>query len=81
MRKDQCAFCNSRRCYTRITSTEDNGATYDEVARSKHSEKLYKHSDEKAPGVMKLYDSSTGSLKRGDDISKSLEELQELNSN
>lgn len=78
MRKDQCAFCNSRRCYTRITSTEDNGATYDEVACSKHSEKLYKHSDEKAPKVMKLYSSSTGTLKRGEDISGSLKELQEL---
>lgn len=75
MRKDQCLFCYSRKCNTRIVSTADNGATYDEVACVKHSEKLHKHSDEKAPKVMKLFQSSTGNLKRGEDISDSLKDL------
>ena len=75
MRKNQCLFSTSRKCSTRIVSTADNGATYDEVSCSKHSEQLYKHSNEVAPKVMKLYQSSTGNLKRGEDISDDLNEL------
>lgn len=76
MRKDQCLFCTSRKCYSRIVSTKDNGATYDEVACYKHAHDLDKHSDEKAPGVMKLFISSTGTLKRGVDISDRLKEME-----
>lgn len=75
MRKDQCFYCTSRKCNTRIVSTIDNGKTYDEVACIKHSADLHKHSDDVAPKVMKLFISSTGSLKRGEDISSNLKEL------
>ena len=70
MRKDQCLFCKSRKCNTRIVSSEDNGKTYDEVACTRHSADLHKHSDVSAPKVMKLFISSTGALKRGEDISE-----------
>ena len=78
MRINQCLFCTSRRCYTRIVSINDFGKTYDEVACRKHSEMLYKHSDEIAQGVMKMYESSTGCLSRGTDITLAIKELQEF---
>lgn len=76
MRKDQCFYCTSRRCYTRIVSSEDNGATYDEVACSRHSDALHTHSDITAPGVMKLFISGTGREKRGVEIESMLEVLR-----
>lgn len=76
MRKNQCLFCTSRKCNTRIVSTDDNGKTYDEVACCKHSADLHKHSDTVAPKVMKLFMSSTGVLKKGEDISANLKELE-----
>lgn len=75
-RKNECLFCTSRKCSTRIVSTEDNGKIYDEVACSKHSADLHKHSDAAAPKIMKLFMSSTGALKRGEDINSELEELK-----
>ena len=75
MRKNQCLFCTSRKCNTRIVSTEDNGKTYDEVSCSRHSADLDKHSDDVAPKVMKLFISSTGPVQRGEDISSELKEL------
>ena len=79
MRKEQCLFCTSRKCYTRIVST-DNGKTYDEVACSKHTSDVEKHSDKAAPKIMKLFMSSTGPLKRGEDISNSLKEIEKYSS-
>lgn len=76
MRKDQCLFCTSRNCYTRIVSSDDNGATYDEVACSRHSDALYSHSDKIAPGVMKLFISGIGREKRGAEIESMLEVLR-----
>ena len=76
MRKNQCLFCTSVKCNSRIVSTKDNGKTYDEVACSKHSSQLDKHSDEVAPKVMKLFISGTGTYKRGDDISGYLKEME-----
>jgi len=76
MRKNQCLFCTSRKCGTRIVSTEDNGKTYDEVACDRHSADLHKHSDIVAPKVMKLFMSSTGVLKRGEDISSNLKKFE-----
>lgn len=76
MRKSQCLFCTSRKCHSRVVSTKDNGKTYDEVACSKHSRDLDLHSDETAPGVMKLFISGTGTYSRGDDISKELSEIK-----
>lgn len=77
MRKDQCKFCNSRRCHYRIVSCNDNGKIYDEVACSKHTHELDKDSDEKAPGVMKLFLSVCGgTIKRGDSIASYLEQLE-----
>ena len=79
MKKDQCLFCHSKACYSRIVSSEDNGATYDEIACRKHALDLDKHSDDKAPKVMKLFISSTGKLKRGDDITPYIQGMEEQN--
>lgn len=65
-RKDECLFCTSRSCYERVVSSEDIGQLYDEIACPNHVKELYKHSDEKAPDVMKYFNSSTGKQKRGD---------------
>jgi len=72
MRKDQCLFCKSRKCSNRIVSSEDNGKVYDEIACDRHGRDLDSHSDLKAPKVMKLFISGTGSLERGEDISSFL---------
>lgn len=78
MRKDQCLFCTSRRCHSRVVSSQDNGKTFDEVACSKHASQLDMHSDKTAPKVMKLFISGTGTYKRGEDISSYLEEMEEV---
>lgn len=78
MRTDQCKFCRSRKCNSRIVSSEDNGKTYDEVACSKHSSQLDKHSDEVAPKIMKLFISGTGTYEHGDDISTYLKEMEDM---
>lgn len=69
-RKDECLYCNRRNCYERVVSSKDNGKTYDEVACIEHVEDLYKHSDLVAPKVMKYFISSTGKLRRGDELPK-----------
>jgi hypothetical protein len=79
MRKDQCLFCGSRRCHSRIVSSKDNGKTYDEVACSKHARQLDIHSDETAPKVMKLFISGTGTYSRGEDTSSFIREMNENN--
>ena len=76
MRKNQCLFCTSRKCSTRIVSTEDNGKIYDEVACNKHSAQLHSHSDKFAPKIAKLFISSTGYLKRGVDITSNFKEFK-----
>ena len=77
MRKDQCLFCTSRNCFTRIVSVDDM-KIYDEIACRRHTNELHKHSDEKAPKIVKLYMSSTGCFKRGESIKKELSELKSL---
>ena len=76
MRKDQCLFCNSRKCNTRIVSTTDNVITYDEVACNKHILLLEKNADQAVPKVIKLYQSRTSKLKRGAEIKGMLEKLK-----
>jgi hypothetical protein len=66
-RKDACLFCKSRSCYERVVSS-DNGQTYDEIACPEHVKDMYKHSDRKAPKVMKHFISSTGRQRRGDPV-------------
>jgi len=61
---NECLFCGSRFCYERVVSSQDNGATYDEVSCHRHIKELHKHSDEKAPGVMKSFVSSTGGIQK-----------------
>jgi len=65
-RKDECLFCSSRSCYTRIVTSEDKGKLYDEIACPNHVFELEKHSDETVPKVMRIFASSTARLKRGD---------------
>jgi len=64
-RKDECLFCTSRSCFERVVSSGDNGQLYDEIACPEHVKDMYKHSDRKAPKVMKHFISSTGRQKRG----------------
>ncbi|HEY5586671.1 MAG TPA: hypothetical protein VIK78_19555 [Ruminiclostridium sp.] len=78
-RKDECLFCKSRKCYTRVVSTTDNGKIYDELACSKHICDVEKDSDKKAPKVMKLFMSGTGRMKRGEDITNHLKEFEKYN--
>jgi hypothetical protein len=64
-RKDECLFCASRSCYTRIVRLVE--PKYDEVACSQHISELEKHSDEvlgRRNGVMRNHISSTGRMKR-----------------
>jgi len=66
-RKDECLFCNSRSCYTRILRKDE--PVYDEIACSKHISELEKHSDKALGiknGIMRNYISSTGKMKRGE---------------
>ena len=69
-RKDECLFCNKRMCYTRIVRIEK--PYYDEVACGNHINELEKHADETLGGkgskVYRHHISSTGQVKRGDDI-------------
>lgn len=60
-RKDECLFCRNRFCYERVVSID---YSYDEIACRKHIKDLHKHSDEKAPGVMKHFITSTGKMSR-----------------
>ena len=73
-RKDECLFCSSRSCYTRIY--RESNPAYDEIACSLHIHDLEKHSDQTLGshnGVMRWHQSSTGKLKRGDKIHSELE--------
>lgn len=63
-RKDECLFCSSRSCYTKIISEK-----YQEISCSKHISDLEKHSDEKIGrnnGVKRIHQSSTAKVKRGE---------------
>jgi len=65
-RKDECLFCKSRKCYERVVTNDDDGKAYDEIACIDHVKDLYKHSDEDVPKVMRIFSSSTGRQKRGE---------------
>jgi hypothetical protein len=76
MRKriDECLFCSSRTCRTRIVRPEE--PHYDEVACNRHISELEKHSDVvlgRKNGVMRHHISSLGNLKRGENINNMLE--------
>ena len=63
-RKDECLFCTSRTCYTKIIAKN-----YQEIACSKHISDLEKHSDEKLGrknGVKRIHQTSIEKLKRGE---------------
>lgn len=63
-RPNECLFCSSRKCHEHIYSGNDNGATYNEIACMKHRKDLHRHSERTAPGVMRVFVSSTGLLNR-----------------
>ena len=65
-RKDECLFCTSRKCGERVVSVDDEEEHYDEIACTKHMKDLHKHSDVKAPGIVKIFSSSTGRQVRND---------------
>lgn len=62
---NQCLFCRSRQCHTRI-HTDNLG--YDEVACIRHVKELEQHADETLGsnnGVLRWHISSSGLLERG----------------
>lgn len=68
-RKDECLFCGSRKCYTRVVRLEN--PRYDEIACDKHSNDLYTHSDTtlgKGNGIYRHYISGSARHKRGERI-------------
>ena len=64
MRRDQCRFCFSARCYSRVVSL-DRRVDWDEVACRKHARELEALADEEIPGVYRTHISSTDPLARG----------------
>lgn len=73
-RKDECLFCSSRRCYTRIYRVEE--PSYDEIACDKHIHELEKHNDEVLGShnrVMRVHQSSSSRLKRSGPIHSDME--------
>ena len=64
MRRDQCRFCSSTRCYSRIVSL-DRRVEWDEVACRKHAQQLETLVDQEIPGVYRTHISSTDPLARG----------------
>jgi len=70
-RKDECIFCKSRSCYTRIVRLEE--PAYDEVACDYHVLELEKHSDEvlgTKNGIMRTHLSGTSRQKRGESFKR-----------
>lgn len=78
MSKHKCLFCNSKKCHYRVVTTDDNGASYDEVACDKHILDLEKHSDETVPGSMRLFMSSSDRLERHAPIKHSIEQMEQI---
>lgn len=64
MRKNQCKFCASRSCYTRIVTPD---LSYDEVACRRHVHELEKDADASLNGALRCNCSSTGKLSRGEE--------------
>lgn len=60
-RADECLFCSSRRCYTRIRA--DNGM-YDEVACRDHGRDLEQHADRHLGRMLRTSTSSSSPLRR-----------------
>jgi hypothetical protein len=66
-RKDECLFCGSRKCHTRIYRRDI--PIYDEVACPKHANELEKHSDKTLGiknGVYRNHLSGSRTYKRGE---------------
>ena len=63
MRKDECKFCASRRCFVRIVTSD---LKYDEVACGTHTRDLELHADKTIAGITRMHHSSSGALKRGE---------------
>jgi hypothetical protein len=68
-RKDECLFCSSRSCHTRIVRLEN--PVYDEVACSRHVANLEDHSDSvlgRKNGVMRNHITSSSKMERGEQM-------------
>jgi hypothetical protein len=78
-RKDECLFCSSRTCSTRIYRREI--PIYDEIACGKHVSDLEKHSDEvlgTKNGIMRTHVQTTGKFKRGEIYSWEIEAFKKV---
>ncbi len=67
-RKDECLFCSSRKCYTRIVTDDKR---YDEISCGNHVIDMEKHSNNvlgRNNGVMRWHVSSTGRVRRDDAV-------------
>lgn len=67
LRKDQCRFCSSRKCYTRIVTPD---LQFDEVACRRHTRCLALYADRELRGALRWNIDSTGNLKRGVSLEK-----------
>mgnify|MGYP007100129073 CR=1 FL=1 len=63
MRKEQCKFCTSRRCYERIVTPD---MSFDEVACRRHTHDLALHANKVLNGAIRWNISSTGTMKRSE---------------
>lgn len=64
-RSDECLFCHSRSCFSKIYRHEE--PTYDEIACRKHTNDLANHCDNTLGvdnGIIRNHISSTGKLSR-----------------
>lgn len=66
-RKDECKFCERRKCYTRIVTPDlrfDEVACYDHI---RDLEVFADNADNELNGAIRMNLSSTGRLRRGDE--------------
>jgi len=68
VRRNQCKFCTSRKCHTRIVIKDFR---YDEVACTIHTHKLEIDADNtlgRSVGISITHISSTANLRRGEQV-------------
>jgi hypothetical protein len=58
----QCFACTSRKCSHRIVTRHGH---FSEIACAKHSRELYRYSDAVVPGVLRMFEETTGTYERG----------------
>jgi len=78
-RKDECQFCTSRSCSGQIYRVDY--PYYDEIYCDKHQQEAFEASDKVlgvGNGIYRTFKSSTGKLKRGENLIDVSKETQAL---